>query len=218
MTILVHQGVARQYGVVAHMHMAGQRGVVDQNAVVVNHAVVAHMHIGHQQVVIAYCGFAAVLHCAAVNGDPFADHVAVAHHQTGCLALVFKVGGVFTQGGKLENSVVAANFGWPLDYHMRGNLSTLADLYIRTNKGPGADTDIVRQPCSRIDNGARVNQTHSLRSAQMISAEHTRASPTVARQSNFQMPRLTLMKRASRFRRSPGTTGWRKRSLSEPTK
>jgi ADP-glucose pyrophosphorylase len=35
------------------MHMAGQRGVVDQDAVVADDAVMADVGIGHDQVVIA---------------------------------------------------------------------------------------------------------------------------------------------------------------------
>src|SRR5699024_4275080 len=101
----------------------------------------------------------------------------------------------------------AANHGWPLDHYMRSDHGTLADLHVRTNNGPGADLHIGSQLRGWINNGARVNQTHSLRSAQIISAEHTRASPTVARQSNFQIPRLTLTNLACKSRRSPGTTG-----------
>uniref|UniRef100_A0A1I8ADR0 Ald_Xan_dh_C2 domain-containing protein n=1 Tax=Steinernema glaseri TaxID=37863 RepID=A0A1I8ADR0_9BILA len=118
MAELVHQGKPGQYRPVAHMHMPGQRGVVDQDAVVADHAVVPDMGIGHDQVVITQGGFATVLHGATVNGHAFADHVVVADHQARRFTLVLEVRGVFADRGELVDAVVLADAGRPFENHM----------------------------------------------------------------------------------------------------
>ena len=204
---LVNQGEAGEDRPVVDPHMAGQRGVVDQDAVVADHAVVADMYIGHQQVVTADGGFAAILHGATVDGHAFANHIVIADHQPGGLALVLEVRGILAHRGKLVDLVVLADHGRPLEHDMRTDHGTLADFHIGPDDRPRADLDIRSQLGRRIDDGARVDQTHSLRSAQMISAEQTSLPSTLARHSNFQMLRLTLRKRASSTSWSPGSTG-----------
>src|SRR5690606_26437528 len=172
--------------------VTGQGGVVDQDAVVADHAVVADMDVGHQQVVVADGGLAAVLHGATVDGHALADHVVIANDQAGRLALVLEVRSVLAHRGELEDLVVPADHGRALEHHVRADHGTLADFHIGPDDRPRADLDIRGQPGRWIDDGASVDQTHSLRSAQMISAEHTSLPSTLARHSNFQMLRLTL--------------------------
>src|SRR5690606_12551924 len=218
MAVLVHQRIAGKDRPIADMHVTGKRRVVDQNAVVGNDAVMANMCIGHDQVVITDGGFSTVLHGAPVDGHPFPDHVVIADHQTRRLTLVFEIRRILTYRRKLVDAVVSTYTSRPLDDYVGCNHRTLADLDVRADDRPGSDLNVVGQPCGRIDDGARVYQAHIFCSAQMISAEHTGLPSTLARQSNFQMPRLALIKDASSTSWSPGTTGWRKRSLSEPTK
>ncbi len=70
---------------------------------------------------------------------------------------------------------------------MRTDDCTLANFHTGSDDRPRADLNIVGQNGRRIDDCARVNQTHSLRSAQMISAEQTALPSTVALHSNFQI-------------------------------
>ena len=181
-------------------------------------AVVADMRVRHDQIVITDGGFGAILHGAAMNGDTLANHIVIADHQSSRLALVLQVRRIFAYRGELIDAIVPTDTGRPFDDHVRRDHRTLADFDIRTNDRPGPHLDVIRQPSGRIDDGARVDQTHISCSAQMISAEQTGLPSTVARQSNFQIPRLLLRKSASRTSWSPGRTGWRNRSLSEPTK
>ncbi len=216
--VLVHQGVAGQDRPVVHVDMPRQRRVVHQDAMVADHAVMADVGIGHDQVVVANGGFRAVLDGSAMDGHALADHVVVTDHQARRLALVLQVGGILADAGELEDAVVLADLRGALEHHVGTDHRPFTDLHFRPDDGPRAHLDVGRQPGARVDDGARIDQTHSLRSAQMISAEHTGLSSTVAWQSNFQMLRFTLMNLACSCSWSPGRTGWRKRSLSEPTK
>src|SRR5690606_2781627 len=172
--------------------MPGQSRVVDQDAVIAYHAVRADMGIGHDQVVITNGGFAAILQGAAVNGDAFADRVVIADHQSRRLPLVLQIRGVFTNRGKLVDTVVLANHGRPFEHYVRADDCTLADFHIGPDNAPGADDDVVSQSGTGVDDRSRVNRTHSLRSAQMISAEQTSLPSTVAPHSNFQILRRSL--------------------------
>src|SRR3990167_1130520 len=159
---------------------------------VADHTVMANMGIGHDQIMVAKGGFAAILHGAAMDGDTLADHVVVANDQTSRLALILEIGGVFTHRGELIDAVVFTDPGRPLEDHMGADHCTLTNFYIGPDYRPGANDDVVSQLGTGINDGARVNQTHSLRSAQMISAEQTSLPSTLALHSNFQMLRLLL--------------------------
>src|SRR5690606_17540681 len=120
--------------------------------------------------------------------------------------------------GKLVDTVVLADDRRPFQNDMGPDDRTLADFHIGAHNAPRTDDNIVGQLGAGVDDGARVNQTHSLRSAQIISAEQTSLPSTLAVHSNFQMLRLLLRYLACSTSWSPGSTGERKRSLSEPTK
>ncbi|MNI13492.1 hypothetical protein D3C73_667220 [compost metagenome] len=169
------------------MHMARQCGVVHQDAVVANHAVVADVGIGHDQVVIAQGRFRTILDGATVDRHAFTDDVVITNHQAGFLALVLQVRRVLTHRGKLVDAIVLADSGRALEDHVRPDDCPLADFHTCADDRPRADLDTVSQDGRRIDDCARVNQTHSLRSAQMISAEQTGLPSTEAWHSNFQI-------------------------------
>ena len=126
------------------------------------------------------------------NGDAFANDVVIADHQTGRFTLVLEVGGILAYRGKLVDAVVLADDGRALEDHVGTDHRTLADFHTCADDRPRADLDAVSQNGRRIDDCARVNQTHSLRSAQMISAEQTSLPSTLALHWNFQMLRLLL--------------------------
>src|SRR5437868_5910065 len=156
---------------------------------------------------VAQGRFGTVLNRSTVNGHAFADDVMVTDHQARFLTLVLQVRSVFAYRGELVDAVVPADFRRATQDHVRPDNSTLANFHTGADDRPGADLNVVSQDGRRIDDGARVNQTHSLRSAQMISAEHTGLPSTEAWHSNFQIWRLQLMNLASRINWSPGITG-----------
>ncbi|MNG13314.1 hypothetical protein D3C84_969870 [compost metagenome] len=53
----MNQGETGQDRPVIHVHVAGQRRVVHQNAVITDNAVMADVGIGHDQVVVTQGGF-----------------------------------------------------------------------------------------------------------------------------------------------------------------
>ncbi|MCY1173607.1 hypothetical protein D9M73_137730 [compost metagenome] len=147
---------------------------------VANDTVVTDVGVGHDQVVIAQGGFRTVLNGPTVNRHAFTDDVVVTDHQAGFLAFVFQIGRVLTYRRKLVDTVVLTDSGWPLENHMRPDHGPLADFHTCADDRPRADLDTVSQDGRRIDDCARVDQTHSLRSAQMISAEQTGLPSTEA--------------------------------------
>ncbi|MNT17484.1 hypothetical protein D3C72_1526340 [compost metagenome] len=185
--ILVNQGESGKDCPVIHVHMPGQRGVVDQNAVIADDAVMPDVGISHDQVVIAQRGFRTVLHGATVNGHAFTDDIVVTDHQASFFAFVLQIGRVFAYRGKLVDAIVLADAGRAFEDYMRPDHGTLADFHTCADDRPRADLDAISQNGRRIDDCARVNQTHSLRSAQMISAEQTGLPSTEAWHSNFQI-------------------------------
>src|SRR5690606_4041819 len=113
----------------------------------------------------------------------------IADHQASELTFVLQVRRIFTDRRKLVDAVVLANHGRSLEHYVRTDDCTLANFHIGTNNAPRANDNVVSQSGTGVDDRAWVNQTHSLRSAQMISAEQTSLPSTVARHSNFQMLR-----------------------------
>ena len=72
-------------------------------------AVVRDMRVGQQPVVVADAGDAAAVAGATVDGDEFADQVAVADDQFGAFAVEFLVLRVAADRGMTEDAVVAAD-------------------------------------------------------------------------------------------------------------
>src|SRR5690606_25972626 len=189
---LMNSGVAAENDAIPHMHVAGDGRVVGHDDVVTDDAIMGDMYIGHQQVVAADGGHATVLHGAPMQGAAFANDIVVADDQPGRLTMVFLVLAILADGGELENPVALADGRRPTDHHVRSNDRSRTNLDIRPDQGPGADLDVISQPCGWINDRLRVNSTHTLCSAQMISPEQASLPSTRARQANFQMPRLLL--------------------------
>src|SRR3546814_18839347 len=142
--------------------MAGQRGVVDQDAVVANDAVMTDVGVGHDQVMVAQGRFGTILNGATVNRHAFADHVVIANDQTGFFTFVLEIGRVLAYRRKLVDAIVPTDPGRPFEYHMGTNHRNLADFHTWADDRPWADLDIRGQNARRIDDCARVNQTNNL--------------------------------------------------------
>ncbi len=125
-----------------------------------------------------------------------ADDVVVTHLETSGLAGVLLVLALLTHGGELEDAIALAQACRPLDHHVRANHAARIDLDIGTDHTVRADLDVSGQTRSGIDDGGGMNQAIFL-SAQMISPSQASSPSTLARQANFQMPRLPLITSAS---------------------
>ena len=87
---LVHHSKAAQNNPIAHMHMAGQLGVVGKNSVVANLTVMRQMNIGHDPVVISYRGDTLVASGSNVEGTKLSNDIAVPNDQfTGLTSIFF---------------------------------------------------------------------------------------------------------------------------------
>ena len=190
----MHAGQAADDGLVTHLHMSGQRGVVSQDGLVAHHAVVRDVYIGHDPVVVPDGGDAPVLHGADVEGAELADRVAVADLQTRGLARVFFVLRSCSQRTELEDAVVFANARMALDHAVRANRRARADLHM------GADNRIRPHRNSRVQLRGRINEGRGMyvgrqakssacqatvRMVHMISASHATLSPTRATPLNL---------------------------------
>ena len=92
-----------------------------------------------------------------MNRYALAYHVVVTDHQAGRLAIVFPVGGRFADTRNLVNMIAGTNSGRPPDYHVWLNYTAGTELYIGTNKCPGANLDVLGQPRCGVDNSLVVN-------------------------------------------------------------
>ncbi len=88
------------------------------------------VHVDHQQVVITHFGQASALRGAAVNGDAFADAVAIAHFNTRRFARVFQILIHFTDGGELINLIIAADLGNAVHHHVGFQHRAGADFHL----------------------------------------------------------------------------------------
>src|SRR6185312_4234163 len=131
-------GVAGKYRPVADLHVTGQGRIIGEHHVAADLAVVGNVHVGQHPVVVAKSGDAAAAPRAAVDGDKFADQVAVANDELGALASEFLVLWIPAKGGELGDAVVAADPRGALDHHVGADDRTLADFDFGANAGVGA--------------------------------------------------------------------------------
>src|ERR1022692_1327909 len=133
---------------------------------------------------------------AAVHGDGFAKHVAVADLEPRRLAPVFLVLWRIAQRSELINLVVGADARRAVDHDMRSNPGTGTYRHVPTDDAIGPDRDIRRDLRLRCDHGARVDHRIDhppaslgprgfaaaalVSGATMISAEATSAPSTSA--------------------------------------
>ena len=106
---LVHAGGGADHRPVPHRHVPAQRDGVGQHHVIADVHIVRHVRVGHQQVVVADAGDQAAALGAAMDGDEFADVVAVADARFGALAVVFQVLRGHAHGAVREKDVVLAD-------------------------------------------------------------------------------------------------------------
>ena len=161
---------------ILNFDVPGEGDGVGEDDVATNDAIMRDVHVGHEPVAIADLGECAAAFGAAVDGDEFADGVAVADAGDGGFALVLLVLGGDAYGAEGIKNVVGTDDGVPID------------VVVRHEASAGADFDIGTDDAVRADLGGRVNQgtvvqgLGSLRSSLHItSASATRTPLTVAR-------------------------------------
>src|ERR1019366_6951941 len=146
-----HEGVAadaaelmdadeRAYvGPIADGDVTGERDAVGHDHVVADAYVVGDVGVSHQQVVAADRGDQSPALGAAMNGDEFADAVAMADAGLGALALVFEVLRGHAGRAVREEEVILADPGGAFEIVICHQAGARADVYFRSNDAVGAD-------------------------------------------------------------------------------
>ena len=156
---LEYQSVAAEDDVVADGNVSGQRSVVGENSVVADNAIVSQVAVGHNPIAVSDTGFADAGYSAEVESGEFANGIVVADNQAGWFALVFLILRYGSEAGKLENTVVFADGGVPIDDGMRADFGTGTDLCVRPDNGVGTNFNTAVQlglwvdDCSGMDEG-----------------------------------------------------------------
>src|SRR5205814_1151237 len=113
--------------------LARELAGIGEDGVAADLAVMREMHVRHDPVVAADAGHSGVERGAAVDGDVFADHVAVADLDRSVLVGVFLVLRRRADRGEMEDAVAPADAGTAVQHDMRADPGAFAQL------DPGTD-------------------------------------------------------------------------------
>ena len=91
MAKLMHRGEATQEYPVAQMHVPRQGCIIGQDDIVAELAIMGDVHISHDPIIVTDACHAGILGCAQIEGNKFADGIAVTDFQPGWLTSVFFV-------------------------------------------------------------------------------------------------------------------------------
>ena len=133
--VLVHRRQAAHGHPIADLHVTAQRRAIRHHDLIAQLTIVRDMRIRHQQIVVADARHALVVGGAAIHGDGFAKHIAVADLEARRLAVVFLVLRRIAQRGELEYLVVGADARRAVDHRMRAYPGAGADDDIRADDG-----------------------------------------------------------------------------------
>src|SRR5258708_4109852 len=155
--VLMHWAKRADHGPFLHGHVSAEGRAVHQHAVVSNHAVVSDVGVGHDERAAADAGEAAAFHRAAADGDVLANLIVVADLQARGLAFVGSILRRHADGGEREESVVRADFGWPIDGNVRDQATALSEFDASTDHAVRAYLARSWEFGFRIDYGGGVN-------------------------------------------------------------
>src|SRR5690606_29510480 len=143
-----------------------------EHAVVADDAVVGDVAVGEDPVAVAQPGNAAAVAGAAVDGDEFADRIAVADLQLHALAAVFLVLRLAADRGVAVEDVVAADPGRPFDRAMRADAGVVADFHFRADHRIGANLHARAEARARVNDGSRMDRGPGHRVQSFVAAAH----------------------------------------------
>jgi len=137
---LVDAGEAGDDDVVCDGDVAAEGGAVGEDAVVADDGVVGDVGVGKEVVVVADDGgFGSG---ATVDGDVFAEGVAVANEDAGWFAGVFEILRALADGGERVELVVGADGGVAIDDDVAVQVAAVAEGDVVVDDAVGADGDI----------------------------------------------------------------------------
>ena len=208
------RGEAADDGVVTDFDMACESPIIGKDHVVTDDAVVGDVGVGEKVSVVADFG-QGVWSGAAVDGDEFAEAVAVADFEVGGFGDVFEVLGFLTDGAEGVELVACADGGWAVEADVVLEPATGPEGNVGANDGVGADFAVIADLGGRVDDGggmdlcAHGSTTPNIISASLTTSPLTRQRPRALTMAFFRWVISTSMKRVS-----PGTTGLRNLTAS----
>ena len=101
------------------------------------------MTIGHDPVVVAYDGLAKVLSRSPANRAVLANGVSITNSELRWLVGVFLILRVITDGGKLIDMIVFANFRWTINDDVTVNSRTAVNLDVVSDHAVRANLSII---------------------------------------------------------------------------
>ena len=166
---------------IVNLDMAGERDCVGEDGIATDQAIMRDMDIGHEPVAVTDAGKRSTAFGAAVDGDEFADGIAIAHAGLRGLAFIFLVLGGDAHGGERIEEIVRADDGRAINVIVRHQAGAGTDFDIGTDDAVGANLG------GGMNAGRGTDQLcWSLRSSlHMTSASATRTPLTVARPDIF---------------------------------
>src|ERR1035437_4326322 len=158
---LMDAGEGADVGPIADGDVAGEGDAVGHNDVIADQRVVGDVGVGHEQVVAADGGDQSPALCAAMDGDEFADAVAVANAGLGALALVLEVLRGHAGGAVGEEEVVLADRGGAFEVVIGHQARARADVDFRSDDAIGADIGAGFDFRREVDDGGGMNRHRS---------------------------------------------------------
>jgi hypothetical protein len=109
------------------------------------------MAIGHEQVITTDYRLTVAFVSTAIQGHKLADNISIPKFQPGSLSLVFLILWRFSNRGKLEDTVIVANFARAHNHDVGADHRSRCDLDVRPYYAISSDLNIGRYLCADID-------------------------------------------------------------------
>src|ERR1035437_7094878 len=158
---LMDAGEGADVGPIADGDVAGEGDAVGHDDAIADARVVGDVDVGHEQVVAANGGDQSPALGSAMDGDEFADAVAVADAGLGALALVLEVLRGHAGGAVREEEVILADPGGAFEVVIGHQACARADLHFGSDDAIGADIGAGVDFRRGIDDGGGMNRHRS---------------------------------------------------------
>ena len=140
--------------------VAAEGRAVGDHVAIADAAIVRDMAVHHQEIVIAHPGHHAAAGRARVEGNIFANGIALADDQFARLAAILEILGRRADGGEGKHHVAFAERGAALDRRVRMDFAALADSHARADHAVRTDLHLAVQLSAGIDDRGRVDAFH----------------------------------------------------------
>jgi hypothetical protein len=153
---LMGSGKSTDNGIVLDHDVSGQGGIVRKNRVVSDLAIMGHVAVGQKEIIIPDRGLF-IFPGATIDGNEFAELVAVADSAEGRLPFVFQVLGLIADDGIGVKQIFPADTCWPDEGDMIAEDISASQFDIISDDTVGADFHVLRDVGFLRDDRCRVD-------------------------------------------------------------